>query len=227
MAPRRPVRSTRSQVSARSFSVPAPVSSDMTMYACMRVPSAVTSTASACANVSAFDGRRPRLPFGTAHSATTLRLTLSRAMARLTDRFGTSATPATCGAQRLRLYGEPLLHIIGGRISKAASTQRRDEVPRAEHPARADRCRVAPVQPVREPIVDGLAQRVIRRCDGLGMTKVPGWPRQGVRGQVRQVDSADRIERGGEVAQGWGLVGDTVASQFGGVAGRCSQTSIT
>jgi hypothetical protein len=52
----------------------------------MRVSSAAPSTFFACSSVSAFDGR-PGRPVGISQSSTTFRLTLSRAMARRTDRL--------------------------------------------------------------------------------------------------------------------------------------------
>lgn len=90
-----------SQVSARSSSVRAPVSSVTTMYACIEVPLAASRTASAWAQVSALEGR-PVCPWGTEHNPTTLRFTLSRAMARLTERFRQEWT--ACNVRVLRIW---------------------------------------------------------------------------------------------------------------------------
>src|SRR6185312_9696439 len=71
----------------------------------MRVCSAVARTASAWARVRALEGR-PGCPFGTEHRATTLRLTLSRAMALLTARLRQE-----CRAWRVRVLSVAALSV--------------------------------------------------------------------------------------------------------------------
>src|SRR4051812_27474975 len=104
------MRSTWSHVSARSSSVRAPVSRDTTTYAYSLLLSAALSTAFAWSRVSDLDGR-PSIPRGTPQSATTLRLTLSRAIARVTDRLRHAYRSSRVRVLRLLAFTESHLSI--------------------------------------------------------------------------------------------------------------------